>query len=355
MRRRDGAFVPGGTEPRIVIRHNAGMASVPAPASSALIRPLLTGVASLCWVVQFFSVESVAPQVAPLFQATLAAAWAMLLLWTWTRLRGIPLFAQGASLPVALWGGGLFAAQWGCLYLAVARAPALDVALDYGVLGYLALSVVSPAAPGRAGRWRPRLLESGKTVFCLLPALAAAGLLAWRGLQTGGGEASVLLLVAALCFALDARLARRAGAGSEDTLRWRFYQLCVAALLLPMVAVVFSPTWNFNPGLGGLAAIGLQAVCGGLALPLLRGMAQLQTAAPQPSQRRARGAPALGLLAAPLWIMGIALAAGGLGLASTPDRVQLAATALLALAVVCSRHRATGWMAGMRARRPDAG
>lgn len=315
------------------------MSATPAPVPAARIRSLFTAMAGLCWVAQFFSVETVAPQVAPLFQATVAAATAMLALWFWTRLRGIALFAQGASLPVALWGGMLFAVQWGCLYLAVARAPALDVAVDYGAVAYLTLGLLPSSArgahlPGGARpSWRRRL-------GCLSPALAAAALLAWRGADRGNISASLLTLAAAVSFALDAGLIRQGGMQGEDTLRWRFYQLCVAALLLPMVAVMFSPTWNFAPGPGGLGAIALQAACGGLALPVLRAVALRRSDDPGDVAARA----GLGLLAAPLWIVGLALAAGMAGLASPPDRVQLAAAAALLLAAWCR------WQRGRRAR-----
>ena len=313
------------------------MSATSAPVSASPLRPLLTAAAGLCWVLQFFSVESVAPQVAPLFQATVAAAMAMLALWLWTRLRGIALFAQGASLAAALWGGALFAAQWGCLYLAVARAPALDVAVDYGVAGFLALGLLPPPrGPRRAGAGD---LPWHRQLACLLPALVGATLLAWRGLSGGSIAASALTLGAAVCFALDARMTRQGGGQSEDTLRWRFYQLCVAALLLPMVAVMFSPTWNFTPGPGSLGAIGLQALCGGLALPLLRAIA-LRHGAERRSGAVPSGRPGLGLLAAPLWIVGFALAAGGIGVAAAPDRLQLAAAAALVLAASC-RWRCT--------------
>lgn len=317
------------------------MSATPAPVPAARIRSLFTAMAGLCWVAQFFSVESVAPQVAPLFQATVAAATAMLALWFWTRLRGIALFAQGASLPVALWGGMLFAVQWGCLYLAVARAPALDVAVDYGAVAYLTLGLLPSARgvhpPGGARpSWRRRL-------GCLSPALAAAALLAWRGADRGSISASLLTLAAAVSFALDAGLIRQGGMQGEDTLRWRFYQLCVAALLLPMFAVMFSPTWNFAPGSGGLGAIALQALCGGLALPVLRAVAWRRSDDPREAEAGS-GRPGLGLLAAPLWIVGLALAAGMAGLASPPDRVQFAAAVALLLAAWCR------WQGGRRAR-----
>ena len=45
---------------------------------------MLSG-ALLCWLLQYGSVQHAAGQVAALFQAAIAVAWAMLLLWLWTR------------------------------------------------------------------------------------------------------------------------------------------------------------------------------------------------------------------------------------------------------------------------------
>ncbi|MGC9163655.1 MAG: hypothetical protein ACP5F9_08940 [Thiomonas sp.] len=203
--------------------------------------------AMLCWLAQYGSSQAVAAQVAPLFQASISAAWAMLLLWLWSRWRGIALFAQGVSLPTALWGGMLFTLQWGCLYLAVDRQALWRVAVDFALLALLALTL------GRRKR----------TPLWLLGALGALllGLWSWRD---GQGGAWLLTLVAAGSFALGLRQTGCAHIAPQDLMRWRFYQLCVAALLLPLMAVAFSPSWNFLPGGRALLAMLLQAVCGGM-------------------------------------------------------------------------------------------
>jgi hypothetical protein len=242
---------------RRAIGHNARMSPL-----FPLISPRLKSAAALlaamlCWLVQYGSSQVVAAQVAPLFQAAIAAAWAMLLLWLWTRWRGTALFAQGASLLAALWGGVLFTLQWGCLYLAVDQQALWRVALDFALL---ALHL------GR--RMQTPLWLSGALCALLL------GAWTWAAGQSG---AWLLTLVAAGSFALGVRQTGCARMVPQDLLRWRFYQLSVAALLLPLVAVAFSPSWNFLPGGSALLAMLLQAVCGGLGFAFL-----LARASPQP-------------------------------------------------------------------------
>lgn len=226
--------------------------------------------AMLCWLAQYGSSQAVAAQVAPLFQASISAAWAMLLLWLWSRWRGIALFAQGVSLPAALWGGVLFTLQWGCLYLAVDLQALWRVAVDFALLALLALQV-GHRKQARASR------------LWLLGAICALLLGAW-GWLAGQGGAWLLSLVAAGSFALGLHQTGCAHMAPQDLMRWRFYQLCVAALLLPLVAVAFSPSWNFLPDGSALLAMLLQAVCGGLGFAFL-----LARALPHPGDEAPRG------------------------------------------------------------------
>ncbi|OZB69109.1 MAG: hypothetical protein B7X30_14260 [Thiomonas sp. 13-64-67] len=195
---------------------------------------MLSG-ALLCWLLQYGSVQHAAGQVAALFQAAIAVAWAMLLLWL---------------LP-ALWGGALFTVQWACLYLAVDRSALWRVALLFGLMAVL----MRAAAQGRR---RSRLGFA-----------AGVALLAVWAWATGQGGVGLLTLAAALAFVLGLHQVRCAQMQRQDLMRWRFYQLCVAALLLPLAAVAFSPSWSFLPGWSALGAMLLQAVCGGLAFPFL--------------------------------------------------------------------------------------
>lgn len=213
--------------------------------------------ALLCWLLQYGSVQYAAPQVAALFQAAIAVAWSMLLLWLWTRWRGLALFAQGTSLWPALWGGMLFTVQWACLYLAVDQMPLWRVAVVFALL--LGLFLVLLTWRGRRRAWGRRLLIGAGGAALL-------GGWSWFGGHAGAG---LLAVVAAWAFALGFQQMRCAQMQPQELMRWRFYQLCVAALLLPLAAVAFSPSWNFLPGTDALGAIFVQTLCGGLAFPFL--------------------------------------------------------------------------------------
>ena len=251
--------------------HNARMTRALPPVLSRLKPLMLRAAALLCWLLQYGSVQQAAGQVAPLFQAAISVAWAMLLLWLWSRWRGIGLFAQGASLWSALWSGALFTLQWACLYLAVDRQSLWRVALNF-LLMLLVLRALR-AAQGAARRpWGMATLGAARRwPVVLLGLLGAIGVLwlgAWSWKNAQGG-AWLLALVAAWSFATGFRHTCGAQMAPRDLLRWRFYQLSVGALLLPLMAVAFSPSWNFIPGGSALAAMLLQAVCGGLAFPFL--------------------------------------------------------------------------------------
>ena len=226
---------------------------------------LLIG-ALLCWLLQYGSVQYAAGQVAALFQAAIAVAWSMLLLWLWTRWRGLALFAQGAALGSALWGGVLFTVQWACLYLAADQMALWRVAMLFLLPAGGFLALLQPSWGAEARRWR-------------LGGIVAAGLAllgVWAGVS-GQGGAALLSVLAALAFALGFQQRRCARMRPQELMRWRFYQLCVAALLLPLAAVAFSPSWTFVPGGDALAAILLQTMCGGLAFPFLLAAASPDT------------------------------------------------------------------------------
>jgi hypothetical protein len=254
---------------RGVFGHNVRMPRLLVTISPRLRSAAALSGAALCWLAQYGSSQMVASQVAPLFQASISAAWAMLLLWLWSRWRAVALFAQGVSLRAALLHGVLFTLQWGCLYLAVERLALWRVAIDFALLALLALSVGRGKRARAAGLW---LLGAGCELLL--------GASAWGA---GQGSAWLLTLVAAGSFALGWRLAGCARLAPQDLLRWRFYQLSVAALLLPLLAVGFSPSWNFLPGQQALLAMLLQAVCGGLGFALL-----LARVSPQPGDEAPR-------------------------------------------------------------------
>ena len=179
---------------------------------------------SLLWSVLPVAVAVASPALPALLQATLSTTGSLLLVWLWTRWRGIAVFAQDATLAPGLRLGLLFSLRIALLYLAVARVGAVAaVELSAGTLLLLA------AFARRSARaWPAALL-----------ALVALGLLAsalpWRGAS--------LAVLAALAWgaqewaAADSRLA---ACGGE---KFIIYQLIGAAVILPVASVVAGENW----------------------------------------------------------------------------------------------------------------
>jgi len=81
---------------------------------------LAVGVLLVCcmfWGLQQILVKSIMDEVAPLFQASLRCIGACVLLLIWCRVRGIRLFERDGTLWAGLLAGGLFAAEFACIYL----------------------------------------------------------------------------------------------------------------------------------------------------------------------------------------------------------------------------------------------
>ena len=179
---------------------------------------------ALLWSVLPVAVEAASPGLPALLQATLTTTASLLLLWLWTRWRGIAVFAQDATLAPGLRLGLLFSLRIALLYLAVVRIGAVDaVELSAGTLLLLAA----------LARRRARALPAALLALAALGVLAPA--VAWPGAS--------LAVLAALAWgaqewaAADSRLA---ACGGE---KFIIYQLIGAAVILPVASVVAGENW----------------------------------------------------------------------------------------------------------------
>ncbi len=179
---------------------------------------------ALLWSVLPVAVEAASPGLPALLQATLTTTASLLLLWLWTRWRGIAVFAQDATLAPGLRLGLLFSLRIALLYLAVVRIGAVAaVELSAGTLLLLAA----------LARRRARALPAALLALAALGVLAPA--VAWPGAS--------LAVLAALAWgaqewaAADSRLA---ACGGE---KFIIYQLIGAAVILPVASVVAGENW----------------------------------------------------------------------------------------------------------------
>lgn len=174
--------------------------------------------------------QHAAGQVAALFQAAIAVAWAMLLLWLWTRWRGIALFAQGASLLPRSGAGAVYRAMG----LPVSRRRPLRAVAVAFLFGLIAVLMRAAAQ----GRWRSRLGFA-----------AGVALLAVWAWATGQGGVGLLTLAAALAFVLGLHQVRCAQMQRQDLMRWRFYQHSVWPLVAAIGGGGVQPELELSAGL----------------------------------------------------------------------------------------------------------
>jgi drug/metabolite transporter (DMT)-like permease len=195
----------------------------------------------------------------PLTQAAARSAGAALLVWLWSRWRGIALFAADRSLRGGLLAGTLFAAEFACIFTGLQFTTASRMV----VFIYMAPFVVALGMPFIAGSERLSALQWTGLV------LAFAGV-TWafaEGLASGPAPpvahqwlGDTLGLAAALFWGattLVIRGSRLAAAPAEKTL---FYQLAVSAVVLSALAVLIGEAWPRQVGSAALAALAFQTV-----------------------------------------------------------------------------------------------
>lgn len=213
------------------------------------------------WGFQQVLVKATLPELAPVYQAALRFVGATVLLWLWCRWRGVSLLLRDGSLGPGLLAGALFAAEFASLYIGLqyTTASRLTVFL-YTSPFWVALVLPLLVRAERLGRlqWMGLVLAFVALVFALgesfvAPlsqrqllgdALALAGGLAW-GLTTVTIRASGLVRIAA-----------------EKLL---FYQVAVAAVLLPLLSLALGETWTLRLSAFAATSLLLQTAVGAFA------------------------------------------------------------------------------------------
>ena len=215
----------------------------------------------LFWGFQQLLIKTIVGEVPPLWQATLRFIGATALLWVWCAVRGIKLFERDGTLPAGLLAGGLFAAEFACIYLGLRDTTASR------------LTVFLYTSPFIVALLLPRLVPSEK-----LRAVQWAGLtLAFAGVAlafsegfSGPGTANqlrgdALALAAGTLWGLTTlviRSSKMATASAEKTL---FYQVAVTAALAPLLSLALGETWSFSYSTWAWTSLALQTAIGAFA------------------------------------------------------------------------------------------
>jgi drug/metabolite transporter (DMT)-like permease len=215
----------------------------------------------LFWGVQQVLVKSTLPQLAPVFQAALRFIGATALLGLWCAWRGVPLFARDGSLAAGLLAGLLFALEFAVLYLGLQLTSAARLTVFLYTSPFwvaLALPLWVPAERLRALQW--------VGLACAFAAIAFALREGWSASSAGRGWVGDLLALAAGAVwgltTVTIRSTRLARVSPEKVL---FYQVAVAAAVLPLLSLALGEHWNWRWSGFATASLAVQTAVGAFA------------------------------------------------------------------------------------------
>jgi drug/metabolite transporter (DMT)-like permease len=192
------------------------------------------------WGLNQVAVKAALPEVPPLAQAGLRSLGAALLVFAWSRWRGIKLFERDGTLAGGLLAGSLFAAEFACIFLGLQFTTASRMA----VFIYLSPFVVALGMPFISRSERLTLLQLvGLTIAFAGVAWAfaegftqpAAGARQWLGDALG--------VAAAVLWGATTLTIRATPLGKASAEKTLLYQLAVSGLALCAVSVATGTPW----------------------------------------------------------------------------------------------------------------
>lgn len=235
--------------------------NTPAPERRSTLDSLAVSTLLLCcacWGLGQVATKVALEQIPPLLQAGVRAAIAVLLVAAWSRWRGVALLARDGSLPAGLLAGGLFAAEFACIFVGLQYTSASRMT----VFVYTAPFVVALGMPLIARgeglglpQWLGLVVAFAGVAYAFAEGFssqAAGGPQQWLGDALG--------LAAAVLWGgttLVVRASRLATLSAEKTLAW---QLLVCALVLVPLGLALGERWPARLGGWPLAAFAFQAL-----------------------------------------------------------------------------------------------
>jgi drug/metabolite transporter (DMT)-like permease len=225
--------------------------------------PLAVSILLACcffWGFQQVLIKATMAELAPMFQASLRLAGAALLLWLWCRWRGVSLGAGDGSGKAGLLAGGLFAAEFACIYLGLQHTSAsrLTVFLytsPFWVALLVPLWVRSERLRGM--QWLGLFAAFAAVLFALREGLTATGTSTLRG--------DLLGLAAGMLWGLTTVVIRTSALARISAEKLLFYQLAVSALVFPFVSLALGEVWQWQFSPFAWGSLLLQTVVGAFA------------------------------------------------------------------------------------------
>jgi len=191
------------------------------------------------WGLQQILVKAVMAEVPPLMQASVRCIGACVLLMLWCRVRGIRLLARDGSLWAGLLAGGLFAAEFACIYLGLLHTTASRLT----VFLYTSPFWVAALVPLFVKSERLRPLQ-WLGLACAFVAVAFA---MREGLGGGSATGDLLGLAAGALWGLTTvsiRATRLTTRVSPEKLL--FYQIATTAIVVPWISLALGETWSLS-------------------------------------------------------------------------------------------------------------
>ncbi|MFY7873508.1 MAG: DMT family transporter [Limnohabitans sp.] len=209
------------------------------------------------WGLQQVLAKAIVQEVAPLYQAGLRCVGASVLLMLWCRLRGIALFTRDGSLWPGLLAGGLFAAEFACIFLGLERTTASR------------LTVFLYTSPFWVAALVPLFVKSerlGPLQWVGLGCAFVAVVFAMReGLAGGGADGDLLGLAAGALWGLTTVAIRATGLTRISAEKLLFYQIGTTAVVLPLLSLGRGEHWSLDWSALAWGAMLAQTVVGAFA------------------------------------------------------------------------------------------
>jgi len=174
-------------------------------------------------------------EVAPLWQATIRSFGGALLVWGWSRYRGIALFERDGSLPGGLLAGALFGVEFLCIFIGLQFTTASRMV----VFIYISPFVVALGMPFIA---RAEQLSRWQMAGLLLAFAGVAWAFAEGFTMPAAGEhqllGDALGVLAGVLWGATTLAIRGSKLGSANAEKTLLYQLAVSGVLLFVAALV---------------------------------------------------------------------------------------------------------------------
>ncbi len=209
----------------------------------------------LTWGFNQVAIKLAIHDIPPLIQSAARSLMAALLVWAWTRLRGIPLFKCDGTLPAGLAAGTLFAIEFVLIYRGLIWTTATRAVLFIYLAPFFVVLGSRWFIPGdhfHPSQWFGLLMSFVGIVIAFgLPTPAADPHQMLGDIMMVGGAAAW----AATTLVIKASALNRVSA--EKTM---LYQLVVSAPLLAATALVYGERITAMPSALALGALVYQAV-----------------------------------------------------------------------------------------------